>query len=186
MTSSIGCGRNPSCRRYVKASRRAHIEIGGLNPIKVALEQPSIYRVLIRWRALANWSERALRVLTNNRIGVLDLAGLPSIQLTVPGRKTGILRTTSLQYVEDGDALLVVASNWGLDRHPTWSTNLMATQQVTIRRRADQFMASIRLLTGVERSEAWNKTLRFWPNYQIAQEMAGGREFRIFAIERVQ
>jgi hypothetical protein len=60
----------------------------------------------------------------------------------------------------------------------------MVAKQVIVRRRADQFTASVRMLTGVERTLAWNKILRFWPNYQIAQEMAGGREFRIFAIER--
>lgn len=155
-----------------------------MNPLKVALQQPSIYRVLIRGRALTNWSERALRKVTGGRMGVLDLVGLPSIQLTVAGRNTGILRTTSLQYVPDGDVMLVVASNWGSKRQPAWSANLMAAKQVIVRRRADQFTASVRMLTGVERSRAWDKILRFWPNYQIAQEMAGAREFRIFAIER--
>jgi deazaflavin-dependent oxidoreductase (nitroreductase family) len=155
-----------------------------MNPLKVALQQPSIYRVLIRGRALTNWSERALRKVTGGRAGVLDLVGLPSIQLTVAGRNTGILRTTSLQYVPDGDVMLVVASNWGSKRQPAWSANLMAARQVIVRRRADQFTASVRMLSGGERTRAWNKILRFWPNYQIAQEMAGGREFRIFAIER--
>lgn len=155
-----------------------------MNPLKVALQQPSIYRVLIRGRALTNWSERALRKVTGGRIGVLDLVGLPSIQLTVAGRNTGILRTASLQYVPDGDVMLVVASNWGSKRQPAWSANLMAAKQVIVRRRADQFTASVRMLTGVERTRASDKILRFWPNYQIAQEMAGGREFRIFAIER--
>lgn len=155
-----------------------------MNPLKVALQQPSIYRVLIRGRAITNWSEPALRKVTGGRIGVLDLVGLPSIQLTVAGRNTGILRTTSLQYVPDGGVMLVVASNWGSKRQPAWSANLMVAKQVIVRRRADQFTASVRMLTGVERTRAWNKILRFWPNYQIAQEMAGGREFRIFAIER--
>lgn len=157
-----------------------------LNPLKVAVQQPSIYRVLMRWRALTNWSERALRKVTNDRIGVLDLVGLPSIQLNVAGRNTGIVRTTSLQYVPDGDVVLVVASNWGSDRHPAWSTNLMAAKQVSVRRQEEQFTASVRMLTGVERTRAWNKALHSWPNYQIAQEMAGRREFRIFAVERFQ
>jgi len=42
------------------------------------------------------------------------------------------------------------------------------------------------MLTAVERAQAWHKALGFWPNYQIAQEMAGDREFRIFALERIQ
>ena len=156
------------------------------NPLKLAIQRPSIYRVLIRWRAVANWSERALRRVTKERIGVLDLVGLPSIQLTVAGRNTGNFRATSLQYVPDGDVMLVVASNWGSDCHPAWSANLMAAKQATVRRREEQFTASVRMLTAVERAQAWHKALGFWPNYQIAQEMAGDREFRIFALERIQ
>lgn len=73
----------------------------------------------------------------------------------------------------DGDLLLVLASNWGSDRHPAWSANLLAAKQVTVRRREEPFAAWIRMLTGVERDEAWSQALDVWPNYQIAQEMAG-------------
>jgi hypothetical protein len=79
-----------------------------LNPVKVALEQPGLYRVLIRWRGLANLSERALRTVTRDRIGVLDVVGLPSIQLTVAGRKTGTRRTIALQCVADAYADRIV------------------------------------------------------------------------------
>jgi len=156
------------------------------NPLKMAIQNPAAYRFLIKRWALIKWAERALRKVSKDRIGALDLAGLPSIRLTVAGRKTGILRTTPLQYVPDGDSLLLVGSNWGSGRHPAWSANLMAAQQVTVRRREEQFTASVRMLTGVERRQAWSKALDFWPNYQIAQSLADGREFRIFALQRIQ
>lgn len=165
---------------------RAHGEILSANPLRSALQNPTIYRASLKLATLTNWTERALRKVSRDRIGALDLLGLPSIQLTVAGRNTGILRTTSLQYVPDGDALLLVASNWGSGRHPAWSANLMAAKQVTVRRRRHQFEASVRMLTGAERKRAWDKAVQFWPNYRIAQEVAGGREFRIFSLERVQ
>lgn len=156
------------------------------NPLRAALQNPSIYRASLKLGALTNWTERALRKVSKDRIGVLDLLGLPSIQLTVAGRKTGILRTTSLQYIPDGDTLLLVASNWGSGRHPAWSTNLKDAKDVTVNRRREQFKASVRMLTGAERRRAWDKALQFWPNYQIAQQMAGGRQFRIFKVERIE
>ena len=156
------------------------------NLLKAALQNPNIYRASLKLSTLTNWTERALRKASKGRIGALDLLGLPSIQLTVAGRNTGILRTTSLQYIPDGDILLVVASNWGSGRHPAWSANLMETKEVTVCRRREQFKASVRMLTGAERRRAWDKALQFWPNYQIAQQMAGGREFRIFALERIE
>jgi deazaflavin-dependent oxidoreductase (nitroreductase family) len=143
------------------------------------------YRFLMRRRALTTWTERVVRRMSSDRFGVLDLVGLPSIQITTPGRKTGIPRTTPLQYVPDGNTLLVVGSNWGSDKHPAWSVNLMAAQQVSIRRRGEQFTASARMLTGTEREQAWNKTLAFWPNYAIAQELAGRRQFRLFRLEPI-
>ena len=130
-------------------------------------------------------AERAVRWVSKDRIGVLDLVGVPSIQVTVPGRKTGVPRTTSLQYVPDGDVLLVVGSNWGNVEHPAWSANFMTARQVTVRRGDEQFTASVRTLTGFERTQAWDKAVEFWPNYEIAQDLAGGREFRLFALERL-
>src|SRR5689334_6416317 len=69
--------------------------------------------------------ERVIRRLTGGRHGVLDLAGLPSMELTVRGRKSGLPRTVSLLYVPDGpERYLLIGSNWGRPEHPSWSANL--------------------------------------------------------------
>jgi len=112
----------------------------------------------------------------------LDLAGLPNVQITTSGRKTGLARTATVQYVSDGDGFVLVGSNWGRERHPSWSANLIATERVVVRRRGDRFVAKVRLLTGVERDKAWAAVLAHWPNYQIAQDRAGGRQFRLFLL----
>lgn len=79
--------------------------------------------------------DRLLQRISRGRLSVLNLAGLLSAQILVAGRKTGVVRCSTLQYVPDGDRLLLVASNWGLPTHPDWSANLMAAQQITIRLR---------------------------------------------------
>jgi deazaflavin-dependent oxidoreductase (nitroreductase family) len=155
------------------------------NPLQAIARHPASYRLLMTRRALIMWTERVLRRVSKSRIGVLDLVGLPSIAVTVPGRKTGIPRTTPLQFVPDGEAFLVVGSNWGSVTHPAWSANVMAAHQITVQRRDEQFMASVRLLTEVEREQAWDKVVAFWPNYEIAQDLAGGRQFRVFKLERI-
>jgi hypothetical protein len=101
------------------------------NPLHVIARHPASYRLLMKRSAFIVQTERALRRMRRDRIGVLDLVGLPSIQITVPGRRTGIPRTTPLQYVPDGDAFLVVGSNWGSATHPAGAANLMAARQVT-------------------------------------------------------
>ncbi|MBD0321927.1 MAG: nitroreductase family deazaflavin-dependent oxidoreductase [Aldersonia sp.] len=126
--------------------------------------------------------EGAIRQVSNGSWGVLDVAGVPSVEITVAGRKSGKPRTTSLLYVPDGDRMLLVGSNWGRRKHPVWSTNLKEADTVQIREGAAKRTASVRLLTGAEREQAWETAVEFWPGYKMEFERSGGREFRIFAL----
>jgi deazaflavin-dependent oxidoreductase (nitroreductase family) len=155
------------------------------NPLQTLARRPWTYRLLLRFHRCIPPVEWVLRRLSGGRVGVLDLVSLPSVQVTVSGRKTGAMRTTTLQYVPDGDALLLVASNWGTHNHPAWSANLMAAQQVSVRRRDEEFTAAVHMLTGPGRDLAWQKIIEFWPNYQIAQDLTGGRKFRIFKLTQI-
>ena len=154
-----------------------------MNPLQRVARNPTAYRWLVLpGRPFAGWLESLLRFASTGRVGVLDLTGLPNLQITTSGRKTGLARTATVQYVPTGDGLIVVGSNWGRERHPSWSANLKATQRVTVRRRGERFTAKVRLLTGEEREKAWATALAHWPNYQIAQDRAGGRQFRLFLL----
>ena len=46
--------------------------------------------------------------------------GAPVLLLITTGRRSGEPRPVTLTYFEDGDRLVVVASNTGEDRHPAW------------------------------------------------------------------
>ena len=154
-----------------------------MNPLQRVARNPTAYRWLVlRGRAIAVALESVLRFASGGRVGVLDLAGLPNVQITTSGRKTGLARTATVQYVPDGDGLVLVGSNWGRERHPSWSANLKATERVIVRRRGHRFVAKVRLLTGVERDKAWATVLAHWPNFQIAQDRAEGRRFRLFVL----
>ncbi len=154
-----------------------------MNPLQRVARNPTAYRWLVlRGRPIAGQLESFLRFATNGRFGVLDLTGLPNVQVTTSGRKTGLARTATVQYVPLEEGLIVVGSNWGRDRHPSWSANLKATERVTVRERGHRFTAKVRLLTGEERDRAWTTVLAHWPNYQIAQDRAGARRFRLFLL----
>ena len=53
-----------------------------------------------------------------------DAGSLQVLLLTTTGRKTGKQRTAPLLFVRDGDDLVVVASNGGMDWFPAWWLNL--------------------------------------------------------------
>ncbi len=129
-------------------------------------------------------TERLIRALSGKRFGVLDLAGLPSLRLTVVGRRTGLPRETSLLYVPHGENFLIIGSNWGNAQHPVWSTNLRAAGTATVRLRGETFPVRAVELTGPERDRAWDEAVEYWPGYRVEEEMAGGREFRIFELRR--
>jgi deazaflavin-dependent oxidoreductase (nitroreductase family) len=153
-----------------------------MNPLQRVARNPTAYRWVLEGRPIAEGLEALLRFATSGRLGVLDLTGLPNVQITTSGRKTGLARTATVQYVPADDGLLVVGSNWGRQHHPSWSANLQATQRVTVRSRGHRFVAKVRLLTGDERDKAWATLLAHWPNYQIAQDRAGERKFRLFLL----
>lgn len=154
-----------------------------MNPLQRAARNPTVYRWMMAYGAgVAERLEALLRFASTGRFGVLDLLGLPNVQITTAGRKTGLARTATVQDVPSDDGLLVVGSNWGRPRHPSWSANLMASERVTVRRRGHRFVATVRLLTGEEREKAWAAVLAQWPNYQLAQDLACARAFRLFLL----
>lgn len=154
-----------------------------MNPLQRVARNPTAYRwLLLKGRPIAEGLESLLRFASGGRVGVLDLIGLPNVRITTSGRKTGLARTATVQCVPDGDGLLVVGSNWGRERHPSWSANLKAAERVSVRQRGDRCTAKVRLLTGEERDKAWARALAYWPNYQIAQDRAGARQFRLFLL----
>jgi F420H(2)-dependent quinone reductase len=68
-------------------------------------------------------AHRAIYRLTRGRV-LGRVAGMPVLLLTTTGRRSGRPRTTPLTYFEDGGDLVVIASNGGEDRPPSWWANL--------------------------------------------------------------
>ncbi|WP_067574219.1 nitroreductase family deazaflavin-dependent oxidoreductase [Nocardia acidivorans] len=131
--------------------------------------------------------EKVTRRLTRGRRGVLDLAGLPALELTVAGRKTGQPRTVSLLYIPDPvdrKAFLLIGSNWGQREHPSWSANLAAADHAELHVDGERFTVHVRQLHGVDRERAWARAVAFWPGYVMEQRLAGTRTFRLFELTR--
>jgi deazaflavin-dependent oxidoreductase (nitroreductase family) len=77
-------------------------------------------------------AHRVVQRLTGGKAG-WKIAGMPVIELTTTGRKSGERRTTMLTSPSrDGDAYVVVASRGGDDRNPAWFLNLRDDPQVEV------------------------------------------------------
>ena len=80
-----------------------------------------------------NATHRVLLALTGNRVGA-SFGGMPSLELTTIGRKTGQPRKVMLTSpLQEGSTLVVVASRGGDDQHPAWFLNMRDNPAVQVR-----------------------------------------------------
>ena len=90
------------------------------------------------------------KVMTGSHAAIYR-ASDPLLLLTTTGRKTGKERTTPLLYIEDGENLVVIASNGGAPYHPAWYLNLKANPEVSVRVRERDLKARAQEARGEER-----------------------------------
>src|SRR4051812_4086889 len=74
--------------------------------------------------------DRRLLPLTRGRISIA--LGAPVALLETVGARTRRVRRTPLLYLIDDDAVVLVASNGGSDRHPAWLHNVRARPAVRL------------------------------------------------------
>ena len=87
----------------------------------------------------------------------------PIVLLTTTGFKTGQLSTTPVMYVLEGDRLLVIASNAGAPRHPSWYLNLAAHPELTVEIGTETYTARAVVLEGIDRQQIWEKIVQQYP-----------------------
>jgi len=83
------------------------------------------------------------------------LAGLPVLLLRTTGRKTGKERTAALVYLTDRHDLVVVASNGGSDRPPSWLLNLQHNPEVGVQIGRRRLRMRARVADAQERVRLW-------------------------------
>ena len=114
--------------------------------------------------------DKALQRVSRGRVTILDLAGLPNLMLTVPGRKSGVPRTTPLLCVPHDGGWLIAGSYFGGPKMPLWVNNLRATERAEIRTHGKTVPVSWREVEGEERARMWLVMLETWPNYAKYEE----------------
>jgi deazaflavin-dependent oxidoreductase (nitroreductase family) len=107
---------------------------------------------------------------TDGRKGHEWRKGVFTLLLTTRGRKSGKLRRTALIYGKDGDNYVVVASQGGDPKHPSWYLNLEENPEVHVQVKADKFSAMARTARGEERERLWKLMTGIWPAYDDYQK----------------
>jgi deazaflavin-dependent oxidoreductase (nitroreductase family) len=115
---------------------------------------------------VANAVHRGLLKVTFGKFG-WDLGKMPVVELTTTGRKSGQKRSVMLTSpLQEGDAIVVVASRGGDDTHPAWFLNLRDNPdvEVSLKGKPKQPMRA-RVATPEERARMWPQVTSMYKGY---------------------
>jgi deazaflavin-dependent oxidoreductase (nitroreductase family) len=113
-----------------------------------------------------NTIHRVMLTASGGRVG-WRAAGMLVVELTTTGRKSGQPRSVMLTSpVQEGDAIVVVASRGGDDHHPAWFLNLRDHPEVEARvgGKPKQPMRA-RVATPAERETLWPRVTSQYKGY---------------------
>ncbi|RSN39725.1 nitroreductase family deazaflavin-dependent oxidoreductase [Amycolatopsis sp. WAC 04197] len=131
-------------------------------------------------------ADRFLLKRTNGRFSLGGTTGAGTLLLTTTGRRTGKHYSSPLFFTPYGDAVAVVASNYGDRKHPQWSENLLADPRATVTLGSRVFPVTARLLTGEDHESLWRLITSYGPAYQDYLTTSGRGKFRIFALDEAR
>lgn len=123
--------------------------------------------------------------LTSGRTSAPELlAGLPVIDLTTTGRRSGLRRTSHLIAVPYADTLALLGTNFGQPSTPAWVLNVEADPRVTLRHHGTFLEAVARPATDEERAAVLAASAAVYRGYlKYQSRISGRRRLRIFVLE---
>lgn len=157
----------------------------------------------------ANWFQRAVKTFAGTRPGAwlfskvlrhLDdlvqrltrgrtsapavLAGLPVLDVTTTGRRSGQPRTSHLISIPIDDTLALLGTNFGQPATPAWVLNLEAEPRATVRYRDRTVSVIARPASEPEFARVLASSGPIYGGYRkYQQRIQGRRRLRIFVLE---
>ena len=108
--------------------------------------------------------------LTNGRIGS-RLGTQTILLLETTGRKTGKPRVVPIAYFLHEEKHLIVASNWGKEKHADWYLNLLKTPRAKLTVNGKMIPVEARDIQGDEYARLWKFATERHPPYLNYQQM---------------
>src|SRR6516162_1964244 len=136
-------------------------------------DQPTGRRPSKLTAALQNIFTGVHSVLYRSSNGVIGgrIANSPVLLLTTTGRRSGKQRTVPLLYLMDGPNVVLVASNGGAVRHPTWWHNLQTTSEAWIQIKSTRRRVKAEQASTAEKKRLWPRLIAMYPGYKRYQEI---------------
>jgi deazaflavin-dependent oxidoreductase (nitroreductase family) len=111
------------------------------------------------------------------------LTGLPVVMLTTTGARSGRASTMPVLGFPDGDATVVIGSNYGRPRHPAWVHNLRAHPRATLTLGDVAHDVEAVELEGPEREGRLAAAAEIYPGFRVYVRRAAPRRIGVFRLE---
>ena len=121
--------------------------------------------------------------LTDHRHTFSELVGLPIVQVTTVGAKTGLQRDVPLVGVIDRDTIALIATNFGGRHNPGWYYNLKAKPECAVRFRGRLRTYIARETSGDEYEHYWKIAVSYYAGYEKYKERASNRCIPVMVLE---
>lgn len=121
--------------------------------------------------------------LTRGRFVVTRFAGLPIIQLTTTGAKTGKARTIPLVGIPDGAKIVLIATNFGQTHNPAWYYNLKVNPICLVRYDGGTANYTAREAIDTEYEQYFQMAISYYAGYEKYRERAAHRHIPVIVLE---
>jgi deazaflavin-dependent oxidoreductase (nitroreductase family) len=111
------------------------------------------------------------------------LGGVEITMLTTTGARSRRPRTLPVLGLPEGDGMIVIASNFGRPRNPSWYHNLRADPRASIVFEGTRRELVGRVLSGTERERAYARAEEIYPGFTYYPRWAAGREIPVVKLE---
>jgi deazaflavin-dependent oxidoreductase (nitroreductase family) len=128
--------------------------------------------------------DRLVHGLTRGRTTLSSLlSGLPVVMVTTTGARTGVMRTQPVLGIPDGEAVVLIASNYGGRSTPAWCHNLRADPRALVTMGSTTLPFVARELEDAERERWFRRGVELYPPFEQYRRRASPRRIPILRLE---
>ena len=121
--------------------------------------------------------------LSRGKLTIAQISGLPIIELTTTGAKTGKQHTLPLTGLPDEDKYALIASNFGQAHHPGWYHNLRANPECIVRKDGQVRSYIAREADEQENEYYYEMAIAYYIGYAAYKQRAGERKIPVMILE---
>lgn len=121
--------------------------------------------------------------LSGGKLTFAQFSGLPIIELTMTGAKSGEERTLPLAGLPDGEKIILIASNFGQAHHPAWYHNLKANPGCKVTKDGHTETYIAREADEQESELYYNMAVSYYIGYAAYKQRVKNRKIPVMILE---